>query len=178
MEATSVTSSMKSASTFLTKIKDSLPQSPMMWIVALTCVVLLVTLSRMLALQRSIQDLQSKPSVDESVVRQLVRQQLEETVKSIEQQNKAHMQMQAMRAQDAARQAAEARKTAVNVEVVEAKPEPEKAEPEVKAEPVQPEVKAEPVKAEVKAEPVKAELDEKLDDEVVDEPKETRRRKK
>ena len=172
MEATSVTSSMKSASTFLTKLKDSLPQSPMMWIVALTCVVLLVTLSRMLALQRSIQDLQSKPSVDESVVRQLVRQQLEETVKSIEQQNKAHMQMQAMRAQDAARQAAEARKTAVNVEVVEAKPEPEKAEP------VQPEVKAEPVKAEVKAEPVKAELDEKLDDEVVDEPKETRRRKK
>ena len=93
MESTSVTSSMKSAGTFLTKLKDSLPPSPMMWIVALTCVVLLVTLSRLLALQRSIQDLQSKPSVDESVVRQLVRQQLEETVKSIEQQNKALLAM-------------------------------------------------------------------------------------
>ena len=101
-----VTSSMKSAASLLSKLKENLPQSPMMWIVALTCIVLLITLSRMLALQRSIQDLQAKPSVDESVVRQLVRQQLEETVKSIEQQNKAHMQMHAMRAQEAARHAA------------------------------------------------------------------------
>ena len=116
---TGVTSSMKSAASLLTKLKENLPQSPMMWIVALTCIVLLVTLSRMLAIQRSIQDLQAKPGVDESVVRQLVRQQLEETVKSIEQQNKAHMQMHSMRAQEAARQATEARREpTVTVEVV------------------------------------------------------------
>jgi hypothetical protein len=149
----------------------------MMWIVALTCVVLLVTLSRMLALQRSIQDLQAKPSVDESVVRQLVRQQLEETVKSIEQQNKAHMQMHAMRAQEAARRAAQV-------------PEPPVPAPE--AQPVAAAVPAAPDTQPVQAPPApdaqapeaqaekKTELNETLDDDVVTEKAEKvdRRRKK
>ena len=169
----SVTSSMtKSATTLFAKLKENLPQSPMMWIVALTCVVLLITLSRMLALQRSIQDLQEKPSVDESVVRQLVRQQLEETVKSIEQQNKAHMQMHAMRAQqDAARQqAAVLVPVASSVEAV-----PPKAVLPAVVVPVASSV--EPVEAvPPKAPAVIDGLDEKLDDEPV--PVEKVRRKK
>ncbi len=182
VQMSAVTSSMKSS--LLTKLKDSLPQSPMMWIVALTCVVLLVTLSRMLALQRSIQDLQAKPSVDESVVRQLVRHQLEETVRSIEQQNKAHMQMHAMRAQEAARRAAQPVEAPVApapeappVPVAEAPPAaaaPEAAVPVAEAPAV------EKPAAEAPAATPAQEINETLDDDVVTEKVEKvdRRRKK
>jgi hypothetical protein len=87
-----------SFSSWKQKVVDLLPKNFSVWLIALTCLIVLVAVSRILTLQKSVTELQSRPVVDENVIRVAVRKHLEETVKAMEQHNKA----QAM-----ARQAAE-----------------------------------------------------------------------
>ena len=73
-----------------------LPSNFNVWLIAITCLVVLVAISRIITLQKSVTELQSRPIFDENSVRLSVRQHLEETVKAMEQHNKAqHMARQA-----------------------------------------------------------------------------------
>jgi hypothetical protein len=73
-----------------------LPSNFNVWLIAITCLVVLVAISRIITLQKSVTELQSRPIFDENTVRISVRQHLEETVKAMEQHNKAqHMARQA-----------------------------------------------------------------------------------
>lgn len=105
------------------------------WVIGALAILILLLLSRVITLQRNVSDLQSRPMIDEPLVRSIVRQNLEDTVRSMEQQNKAQMQLrhqqmmeQARRAQelaeaqkaDAAAKAAESAKAAEAQKVEEA----------------------------------------------------------
>ena len=69
---------------------EYLPNNWSVWLIALTCLIVLVAISRVITLQKSVTELQSRPIVDETTVRIAVRQHLEETARAMEQHNKAH----------------------------------------------------------------------------------------
>jgi len=71
------------------KVVEVLPKNFSIWLIAITCLIVLVAVSRILTLQKSVTELQSRPVVDENVIRVAVRKHLEETVKAMEQHNKA-----------------------------------------------------------------------------------------
>jgi len=99
------------------KILSALPKNFTVWLIAITCLIVLVAVSRILTLQKSVTELQSRPVVDENMIRVAVRKHLEETVKAMEQHNKA--QAMARQAEEAAkvaelqRQAAEQQRLAL-----------------------------------------------------------------
>ena len=95
-----VTQSMNS---WKQKILGALPKNFTVWLIAITCLIVLVAVSRILTLQKSVTELQSRPVVDENMIRVAVRKHLEETVKAMEQHNKA--QAMAKQAEEAARMA-------------------------------------------------------------------------
>ena len=95
-----VTQSMNS---WKQKIMSALPKNFTVWLIAITCLIVLVAVSRILTLQKSVTELQSRPVVDENMIRVAVRKHLEETVKAMEQHNKA--QAMARQAEEAARMA-------------------------------------------------------------------------
>ena len=95
-----VTQSMNS---WKQKIMSALPKNFTIWLIAITCLIVLVAVSRILTLQKSVTELQSRPVVDENMIRVAVRKHLEETVKAMEQHNKA--QAMARQAEEAARMA-------------------------------------------------------------------------
>jgi membrane protein involved in colicin uptake len=79
----------KQVTALSTQAMTFLPPNWNIWLIAITCLVVLVAISRIITLQKSVTELQSRPIVDESSVRIAVRQHLEETVRAMEQQNKA-----------------------------------------------------------------------------------------
>jgi len=79
----------KQVTAFSSQALTLLPANWNIWLIAITCLVVLVAISRIITLQKSVTELQSRPIVDESSVRIAVRQHLEETVRAMEQQNKA-----------------------------------------------------------------------------------------
>ena len=79
----------KQVTAFSSQALTFLPANWNIWLIAITCLVVLVAISRIITLQKSVTELQSRPIVDESSVRIAVRQHLEETVRAMEQQNKA-----------------------------------------------------------------------------------------
>ena len=83
------------------KILAALPKNFTVWLIAITCLIVLVAVSRILTLQKSVTELQSRPVVDENMIRVAVRKHLEETVKAMEQHNKA--QAMARQAEEAAK---------------------------------------------------------------------------
>jgi hypothetical protein len=85
------------------KILSALPKNFTVWLIAITCLIVLVAVSRILTLQKSVTELQSRPVVDENMIRVAVRKHLEETVKAMEQHNKA--QAMARQAEEAAKMA-------------------------------------------------------------------------
>ena len=91
---------------FREQAKEWIPSSATMWIILLACVIVIVALSRVVSLQKSVTELQNRPVVDEHLVRQVVRGHLEETVRAMEQQNKMHMQLRQQQAMEQAKQAA------------------------------------------------------------------------
>lgn len=107
------------------KILSALPKNFSVWLIAITCLIILVAVSRILALQKSVTELQSRPVVDENVIRVAVRKHLEETVKAMEQHNKA--QAMARQAEEAARMAEMQRVAAEQKAAAEAKALSEKA---------------------------------------------------
>lgn len=131
----------QSAKNAVLKVTDYLPTNSLMWIAVLSCVIILVAFSRLLTMQSNIQELQTRPPVDETLIRNVVRQQLEETVRAIDQQNKAQMLVHSQRAYEAA-------KAAVSREMMERQKEEVKTE--IKIEEIK-EVKIE-VKPEIKPE--------------------------
>lgn len=113
-----VTDSVKSASARLsslskylenlsTRISDTIPKNANLWVLLLLGLIVVVALSRMMSMQKSIQELQARPIVDEYLVRQVVRSQLEETVKSLDEQNKLQLQLRHEAAMNDARRRAE-----------------------------------------------------------------------
>jgi len=149
------------------KILNALPKNFSVWLIAITCLIILVAVSRILTLQKSVTELQSRPVVDENVIRVAVRKHLEETVKAMEQHNKA--QAMARQAEDAARMAEMQRLAAEHKAAAEKaaaeKAAAEKAELEKAAEAKE---EVPPVKEEVKVEEkVKEELDEEEEKPVV-----------
>lgn len=103
-----VTASAK-AKNFLDSISDRfqdwIPKNLNIWIISLTCLIVIVALSRLLSLQKAVSELQSRPSVDEYLVRQVVRQHLEETVKAMDQQNRIQLQMRQQQMMEQAQKA-------------------------------------------------------------------------
>jgi hypothetical protein len=75
---------------FSAQALEYLPSNWTVWLIALTCLIVLVSISRIITLQKSVTELQSRPIVDETTVRIAVRQHLEETARAMEQHNKAH----------------------------------------------------------------------------------------
>ena len=140
----------QSAKNAVLKVSDYLPTNSLMWIAVLSCVIILVAFSRLLTMQSSIQELQTRPPVDETVIRSVVRQQLEETVRAIDQQNKAQMLVHSQRAYEAAKAAVsremaerkEERREVTIEEIKEVKPvvAEAKADPKPEAKPEVPEV--------------------------------------
>ena len=160
----------QSAKTAIAHIADFLPANSFMWIAVLCCVIILVAFSRLLSMQSSIQELQTRPPIDEGVIRGVVRQQLEETVRAIDQQNKAQMMVHSQRAHEAARAAFKP----VIVEEIKTKAEPE-PKAELTPEPIEPQLpKPEHIEPQlpkpehievVEPEPLKLfDLDERLDE--------------
>lgn len=105
------------------KILDSLPKNFTIWLIAITCLIVLVAVSRILTLQKSVTELQSRPVVDESMIRVAVRKHLEETVRAMEQHNKAQAmakqqedQAKAMEIQRAQQQAMEIHRAQVEAQ--------------------------------------------------------------
>jgi len=90
-----------------TRISDIIPKNANLWFLLVIGLVVLVALSRMMSMQKSIQELQARPVVDEYLVRQVVRQQLEDTVKSLDEQNKLQLQLRHEAAMNEARRRAE-----------------------------------------------------------------------
>ena len=78
---------------FFTTVKTFVPDHLNVWIIVLTCLVVIIALSRLMNLQKTVSELSSRPAVDEHLVRQIVRQHLEETVKAMDQQNRLQIQM-------------------------------------------------------------------------------------
>jgi len=110
-------------------------ESANVWLYVILGFIVLIALSRILSLQKSIADIQSKPVVDEHLVRTIVRQHLEETVKAMDQHNKLQLQMRQQQLQEQMRLAAKAKEARP-----EANPEPKpEAKPEPEAKPAQPE---------------------------------------
>jgi beta-lactamase regulating signal transducer with metallopeptidase domain len=75
------------------KFQDAMPKNTLLWVLLILALIGIVALSRLVSLQKHVQELQARPVVDEYMVRKEVRQQLEDTVKSIEQQNRVQMQL-------------------------------------------------------------------------------------
>lgn len=90
------------------RVSDLIPKNLNVWIVALTCLIVIVALSRIMSLQKSVTELQSRPSTDEHLVRQVVRQHLEETVKAMDQQNRMQLQLRQQQMMEQARKAQQA----------------------------------------------------------------------
>lgn len=90
-----------------TRISDTIPKNANLWVLLLLGLIVVVALSRMMSMQKSIQELQARPIVDEYLVRQVVRSQLEETVKSLDEQNKLQLQLRHEAAMNDARRRAE-----------------------------------------------------------------------
>ena len=93
--------------TLSTRISDTIPKNANLWVLLLLGLIVVVALSRMMSMQKSIQELQARPIVDEYLVRQVVRSQLEETVKSLDEQNKLQLQLRHEAAMNEARRRAE-----------------------------------------------------------------------
>jgi hypothetical protein len=91
----------QNVSSWKEKILAALPKNFTVWLIAVTCLIVLVAVSRILTLQKSVTELQSRPVVDENMIRVAVRKHLEETVKAMEQHNKS--QAMAKQAEDAAK---------------------------------------------------------------------------
>ena len=114
------------------KVLAALPKNFTVWLIAITCLIVLVAVSRILTLQKSVTELQSRPVVDENMIRVAVRKHLEETVKAMEQHNKA--QAMARQAEEAAkmaelqRQAAEQQRLALQAAEAEAEAKRQAAE--------------------------------------------------
>ena len=87
-------------------LQDAIPRTAVMWAVLLVALIIIVLLSRMMSLQKSIHELQARPMVDEFLVRQVVRAQLEDTLRAMEQHHKAQMALRAEAARQAAHEAA------------------------------------------------------------------------
>jgi outer membrane biosynthesis protein TonB len=90
---------------FSDRFQDWIPKNLNIWIISLTCLIVIVALSRLLSLQKAVSELQSRPSVDEYLVRQVVRQHLEETVKAMDQQNRIQLQMRQQQMMEQAQKA-------------------------------------------------------------------------
>ena len=90
------------------RVNDFIPKNLSAWVVALTCLVVVVALSRLMSLQKSVSELQSRPSVDEHLVRQVVRQHLEETVRAMDQQNRLQLQLRQQQMMEQAKRAQQA----------------------------------------------------------------------
>jgi membrane protein involved in colicin uptake len=158
----------KQVTALSTQAMTFLPPNWNIWLIAITCLVVLVAISRIITLQKSVTELQSRPIVDESSVRIAVRQHLEETVRAMEQQNKAqamarqaeqqardeHMRQMVIR--QAQEQAAEAAAAAARAAEAQAQAEAEaKAQAEARAkveEEARAKVEEEEVEPEVKEE--------------------------
>ncbi len=90
---------------FTDRFHDWIPKNLNIWIISLTCLIVIVALSRLLSLQKAVSELQSRPSVDEYLVRQVVRQHLEETVKAMDQQNRIQLQLRQQQMMEQAQKA-------------------------------------------------------------------------
>jgi len=90
---------------FTDRFQDWIPKNLNIWIISLTCLIVIVALSRLLSLQKAVSELQSRPSVDEYLVRQVVRQHLEETVKAMDQQNRIQLQLRQQQMMEQAQKA-------------------------------------------------------------------------
>lgn len=105
------------------RVTEWIPKNLNVWLIALTCLIVLVALSRLLSLQKSVSELQSRPSVDEHLVRQVVRQHLEETVRAMDQQNRVQLQLRQQQMLEQARKAQQAlfekQKQPPKIEIVE-----------------------------------------------------------
>jgi len=86
-------------------LKSFLPVNLNVWVIVLTCLVVMIALSRLMTLQKTVSEISSRPAVDEHVVRGIVRQHLEETVKAMDQQNRLQIQMRQQQLEQARRQA-------------------------------------------------------------------------
>jgi hypothetical protein len=117
-EGSATRSFTQSFTKFGQKVQDWIPRGTGVWIILFTCVVLIIGLSRVVSLQKSVAELQSRPIVDEHVVRQVVRGHLEETVRAMEQHNKMQMQMRQQQAMEQARLAAAQAQAATAAQVV------------------------------------------------------------
>lgn len=92
----------------LAQLSDWIPRGPVAWITVVIALIVLVALSRLISLQKSVADLQARPLVDEHLVRQIVRTHLEETVRAMDQQNKIQMQLRHQQMQEQIKKAQEA----------------------------------------------------------------------
>jgi outer membrane biosynthesis protein TonB len=90
--------------TGLDLLKSFLPINLNVWVIVLTCLVVMIALSRLMSLQKTVSEISSRPAVDEHVVRGIVRQHLEETVKAMDQQNRLQIQMRQQQLEQARRQ--------------------------------------------------------------------------
>ena len=107
--AVTVSAKFKSVLDVVTdRVTEWIPKNLNIWLIALTCLIVLVALSRLLSLQKSVSELQTRPSVDEHLVRQVVRQHLEETVRAMDQQNRVQLQMRQQQMMEQARKAQQA----------------------------------------------------------------------
>jgi hypothetical protein len=149
---------------FTDRFHDWIPKNLNIWIISLTCLIVIVALSRLLSLQKAVSELQSRPSVDEYLVRQVVRQHLEETVKAMDQQNRIQLQM---RQQQMMEQAQKAHKAMVEKQQQAAAQQQQASQPVIEV--IEDSVKKEEVKVDVKtpvAEPKAIEngpIEEKID---------------
>lgn len=133
---------------FTDRFQDWIPKNLNIWIISLTCLIVIVALSRLLSLQKAVSELQSRPSVDEYLVRQVVRQHLEETVKAMDQQNRIQLQL---RQQQMMEQAQKAHKAMVEKQQQAAaqQQQPQASQPTIEV--IEDSAKKEEVKVDVKA---------------------------
>jgi len=89
--------------TVLDSLKNFLPVNLNVWIIVLTCLVVMIALSRLMSLQKTVSEIVSRPAVDEHIVRGIVRQHLEDTVKAMDQQNRLQIQMRHQQLEQARR---------------------------------------------------------------------------
>ncbi len=91
--------SLKSITGSLSKMSLAKLGQGNMWVVILMAIVMLLMISNMLSLRKSVQDLLVQPVMNEESIKTMVRKQLEDVVKSIDAQHKAQMMMHAQRTQ-------------------------------------------------------------------------------
>ena len=115
----------------LDSLKNFLPVNLNVWIIVLTCLVVMIALSRLMSLQKTVSELVGRPAVDEHVVRGIVRQHLEDTVKAMDQQNRLQIQMRHQQLEQARRQAPPPTPAPATIEVIEPHPVFEKPAPVV-----------------------------------------------